>query len=79
MITLSRNAFRIAEMVRARLPDSLIVAGGPLPTLYPERYSQPFDAVFRGESDLSFPRFCRDFFDQKSSRRKAGRTAARYL
>lgn len=60
MVSLSRNTFRIAEMVREQLPESLLVAGGPLPTLYPERYSRPFDAVFRGEADQSFPRFCRD-------------------
>lgn len=63
MITLSCNAIRIAEMVRASSPNSLIVAGGPLPTLYPERYSGKFNVVFRGESDLSFPRFCQDYFD----------------
>ncbi len=70
MVTLSRNTFQIAEMARASLPDSLIVAGGPLPTLYPERYSRQFDAVFRGESDLSFPRFCRDFFEQAIPRQR---------
>ena len=68
MVTLSRSAFRLAEMVRAALPDCLLAAGGPLPTLYPEQYSAVFDVVFRGESDLSFPRFCRDFFDQSISR-----------
>jgi anaerobic magnesium-protoporphyrin IX monomethyl ester cyclase len=68
MVTLSRNTFRIAEMVRADLPDSLLAAGGPLPTLYPERFCAAFDVVFRGEADLSFPRFCRDLFDQKISR-----------
>ena len=62
MITLSRNTFRIAEMVRAEFPDCILVAGGPLPTLYPEHFKDPFDAVFRGEVDLSFPRFCQDFF-----------------
>ncbi len=62
MVSLSRNTFRIAEMARSRLPGSLIAAGGPLPTLYPDRYSGPFDVVFRGEADLSFPHFCRDFF-----------------
>jgi anaerobic magnesium-protoporphyrin IX monomethyl ester cyclase len=66
MISLRRNTFRLAHMVRASLPGSLIVAGGPMPTLYPDRYGQPFDAVFRGESDLSFPRFCRDFAPQKA-------------
>ena len=62
MVTLSRNTFRIAEMVRIERPDCLLVAGGPLPTLYPEHFIGPFDVVFRGEADLSFPRFCRDFF-----------------
>jgi len=55
MITLSRNTFRIAEMVRASFPESLIVAGGPLPTLYPEHYKQQFDAVFQEKADLGFP------------------------
>jgi anaerobic magnesium-protoporphyrin IX monomethyl ester cyclase len=70
MITLSRNTFRIAEMVRGSFPDSLLVAGGPLPTLYPERYNRQFDVVFRGEADLSFPQFCQDFFEQGVSRQK---------
>ena len=68
MVTLSRNTFRMAEMIRASFPESMIVAGGPLPTLYPQHYSQQFDAVFRGEVDLSFPQFCRDFFEQGVSR-----------
>jgi anaerobic magnesium-protoporphyrin IX monomethyl ester cyclase len=68
MISLSRNTFRLATMVRASLPGSLVVAGGPMPTLYPDRYGPPFDAVFRGESDLSFPRFCRDFGGLNGSR-----------
>jgi len=70
MVTQSRNTFRIAEMVRKLLPDSLLIAGGPLPTLYPERYSYTFDAVFRGEVDLSFPHFCRDLFEQKIDRHR---------
>jgi anaerobic magnesium-protoporphyrin IX monomethyl ester cyclase len=68
MVTMSRNTFRMAEMVRNNLPDSLLVAGGPLPTLYPERFSNAFDVVFRGEVDLSFPRFCADLLDEKQSR-----------
>ena len=63
MVTLSRNTFQIAEMVRISLPDSLLVAGGPLPTLYPEQYCGAFDMVFRGEVDLSFPRFCKDYLN----------------
>ena len=71
MITLSRNTFRIAEMARADLPDCLLIAGGPLPTLYPEHFTGVFDAVFQGEADLSFPRFCQDFLSlENSSRRK---------
>ncbi|MCZ7383268.1 MAG: radical SAM protein [Candidatus Methanoperedens sp.] len=68
MVTLSRNTFQIARMLRTNLPDSLLVAGGPLPTLYPEHYCAAFDVVFRGEVDLSFPRFCHDLLDQKYSR-----------
>jgi anaerobic magnesium-protoporphyrin IX monomethyl ester cyclase len=70
MITLSRNTFRIAEMVRADLPDCLLVAGGPLPTLYPEHFNGPFEAVFRGEADESFPRFCRDFLNLEPAYRR---------
>jgi len=72
MVSLSRNTFRIAEMLRADLPDCLLVAGGPLPTLYPEHFNGPFDAVFRGEADLSFPRFCRDFLSLESYSRRNG-------
>lgn len=68
MITQTRNTLRLARMVRARLPESLLVAGGPMPTLYPERFGSAFDAVFRGESDLSFPLFCRDALQQGVSR-----------
>ncbi|MGD0878808.1 MAG: radical SAM protein [Anaerolineales bacterium] len=67
MVTLSRNTFRIAEMVRTSLPGCLLVAGGPLPTLYPEQYWGLFDVVFCGEVDLSFPRFCKDFLELRIS------------
>lgn len=60
MVTLSSNALRVAAMVRSDLPGCLLVAGGPLPTLYPERFGRSFDLVFRGEADLSFPQFCAD-------------------
>jgi anaerobic magnesium-protoporphyrin IX monomethyl ester cyclase len=70
MVTLSRNALRIAEMARSILPECLLAAGGPLPTLHPDLYSRHFDVVFRGEVDLSFPQFCRDFFEKKLPRRR---------
>lgn len=67
MVTLSRNTFKIVEMVRKDFPDCLLVAGGPLPTLYPDRYNRFFDVIFRGEADQSFPCFCQDFFALKGS------------
>jgi len=70
MVTLSHNVFQIVEMVRSCFPKCLLVAGGPMPTLYPEIYCTRFDAVFRGESDLSFPLFCRDMFKEKITRQR---------
>ncbi len=67
MISLSRNAFRLAERLRTDLPDCLLAAGGPLPTLYPDHFSGPFDVVFRGEADISFPSFCRDLLQAGST------------
>ena len=67
MVTLSRNTFRLAESLRADLPGALLVAGGPLPTLYPSHFTAHFDAVLRGEADQSFPHFCRDFFALQGS------------
>jgi anaerobic magnesium-protoporphyrin IX monomethyl ester cyclase len=62
MVTTSKAAFRIAQAVRDRIKGCLLVAGGPLPTLYPERYARHFDMVFRGEADTSFPTFCQELF-----------------
>ena len=64
MVSLTRNTLRIADLVRSSLPGALLVAGGPLPTVFPGRYTRHFDAVFRGEADLSFPRFCRDLIHE---------------
>jgi anaerobic magnesium-protoporphyrin IX monomethyl ester cyclase len=61
MVSLTASAARVAEMVRAELPDALLVAGGPLPTVFPGRFTPYAGAVFRGEADLSFPQFCRDY------------------
>jgi radical SAM superfamily enzyme YgiQ (UPF0313 family) len=72
MVTLSHNTFRIAEAVRASLPEAVLAAGGPLPTLYPDRYSKVFDLVLRGEVDLSFPHFCRDLLAMGGKRQDLG-------
>jgi anaerobic magnesium-protoporphyrin IX monomethyl ester cyclase len=60
MVSMSRNAFQVAKAVRENLPASLLISGGPLPTLYPDQYLGSFDVVFKGEADLAFPKFCQD-------------------
>ena len=37
-------------------PDALLVAGGPLPTVFPDRFLPHVDVVFRGEADVELPR-----------------------
>lgn len=61
MITLCRHAASHLRELRELLPDALFIAGGPLPTLYPERFAVDFDVVFCGEGDLTVPRFCDDY------------------
>jgi anaerobic magnesium-protoporphyrin IX monomethyl ester cyclase len=73
MVSLSRSTFAVAAMVRASLPQALLVAGGPLPTVFPRRFAKHFDVVFRGEADLSFPRLCADYFVQKAAPPTLGR------
>ena len=48
MATLSRSAIRLLERIRDAAPEALTVAGGPLPTLYPELFAAHFELVFRG-------------------------------
>ncbi len=69
MITLSRNTFKMLKSLREKLPHSLFISGGPLPTLYPDRFAKEFDLVFRGESDISFPMFCKDYLEDPSKER----------
>ncbi|MDD1674263.1 MAG: B12-binding domain-containing radical SAM protein, partial [Methanomicrobiales archaeon] len=61
MVTMSRNAFALLDALRPRLPDTLFVAGGPFPTVDPDRFAKRFDCVFLGEGDYSFPAFCNDY------------------
>jgi anaerobic magnesium-protoporphyrin IX monomethyl ester cyclase len=58
MITMVRNGSYLLDSLRKLLPDTLFITGGPLPTLYPERFARAFDIVFRGEGDLTVARFC---------------------
>jgi len=69
MILLSRDTFRFADLLREQLPETLLVVGGAMPTLYPERYTGRFDLIFRGESDREFPEFCRDYFSRAATRK----------
>jgi anaerobic magnesium-protoporphyrin IX monomethyl ester cyclase len=61
MVTMSRNAFDLLRELRERLPGTLFVAGGPLPTVNPAMFAEKFDVVFCGEGDVTFPCFCQDF------------------
>jgi anaerobic magnesium-protoporphyrin IX monomethyl ester cyclase len=63
MTTLANNAFRLADKLGELVPGCIFAAGGPLPTLYPERFEVRFDLVFRGEAARSFPEFCRDYLN----------------
>jgi anaerobic magnesium-protoporphyrin IX monomethyl ester cyclase len=78
MVSLTRSTFAVADLVRAELPDALLVAGGPLPTVFPRRFSARFDAVFRGEADLSFPRFCADWPATRPAAESLGSPLAGY-
>ena len=66
MISFSRSAFDLAMALRDRLPNTLFVCGGPLPTLYPHHFLNAFDIVFRGEGDLIFPNFCQNYLNKRS-------------
>jgi anaerobic magnesium-protoporphyrin IX monomethyl ester cyclase len=65
MISFSRSAFDLARALRDRLPNTLFVCGGPLPTLYPHHFLNAFDIVFRGEGDLIFPNFCQNYLNKR--------------
>ena len=60
MITMVRNGSYLLDSLKKLLPGTLFITGGPLPTLYPERFAGAFDVVFRGEGDLTVARFCDD-------------------
>jgi anaerobic magnesium-protoporphyrin IX monomethyl ester cyclase len=67
MATMSSNAQRLLSELRPFLPQTLFVAGGPLSSLYPWEFGKSYDAVFRGEADIGFPRFCRDYITSEQS------------
>ena len=53
------RARHIAEAFRKR--GKMVVAGGPYPSLCPERFTDGlFDVVFNGEVEITWPQFCED-------------------
>jgi radical SAM superfamily enzyme YgiQ (UPF0313 family) len=53
------RACELAAEFRRR--GKLVVVGGPYPTLCPERFADgPFDIVFDGEVEVTWPQFCSD-------------------
>jgi anaerobic magnesium-protoporphyrin IX monomethyl ester cyclase len=68
MVTMSRNAFEMLKELRKRLPNTLFIAGGPLPSVHPAMFGEAFDLVFCGECDTTFPSFCRDYLSQGRNR-----------
>jgi anaerobic magnesium-protoporphyrin IX monomethyl ester cyclase len=66
MLTMINQALELAGKIREALPETLLVCGGPMPTVRPQQFTGHFDVVFRGEGALTFSRFCSDFL-------KAGR------
>ncbi len=63
MLSMSENAMALAREIRQILPQTLLVSGGPLPTLKPDRFLPDFDGVFCGEAHAAFPDFCRDYVE----------------
>ncbi len=68
MLSMSDNALELAGIIRQRMPETLLVCGGPLPTLRPQQFSQVFDLGFRGEAVHSFPAFCKKYLHAKTTR-----------
>lgn len=66
MTTFAQNALKLLEELKCINSNSIYAAGGPLPTLYPDRFAEKFDYVFKGEAAKSFPDFCEDYLDAPS-------------
>lgn len=67
MVSISDMAFTIAREVRHSLPDTLLLCGGPLPTLKPEQFHSAFHLVMRGEAIHSLPAFCKEYLQAGTS------------
>jgi anaerobic magnesium-protoporphyrin IX monomethyl ester cyclase len=65
MATMSHNAITLQIKLKELIPEAVFIAGGPLASVYPAKYLRHFDAVFCGEADVHFPRFCSDYLRSK--------------
>ena len=63
MITAEATALQLAAILHEILPNALLVAGGPMPTLFPEHYLPTFNLVFQGETAVSFAQFAYDYIN----------------
>jgi anaerobic magnesium-protoporphyrin IX monomethyl ester cyclase len=61
MTTMAKNALILLDKIKKTNEACIFVAGGPLPTLYPGKFSETFDFIFQGEAAISFPDFCLDY------------------
>jgi anaerobic magnesium-protoporphyrin IX monomethyl ester cyclase len=66
MLTMTESAVWLAQKAKQYNPETLLVCGGPLPTLWPGNFAESFDFVFKGEASGSFPKFCLDVMNLKS-------------
>jgi radical SAM superfamily enzyme YgiQ (UPF0313 family) len=63
------DAMDTAVAIKAASPDTFIIAGGPHPHLFPEETLSlgPFNAVMRGEGEISFKEFISNWPGSKDS------------
>lgn len=67
MISQYHNIQNLMKILKALIPNAYYICGGPHATLFPLQFAQDFDIIFRGEADVSFPRFIRDFEKNEKS------------
>jgi anaerobic magnesium-protoporphyrin IX monomethyl ester cyclase len=66
MLTMIEDALSLARKIRKAMPGTVLICGGPMPTLRPGQFSGEFDVVFQGEASESFPAFCEDYLNLQS-------------
>lgn len=67
MVSVSENALALAGELRQHLPETLLLCGGPLPTLRPQQFCDHFHLILCGEAIHSLPGLCRHFLQPGTS------------